>query len=271
MWCDDPLLSMLKAFGYSVVRLPRADLAPLRLLARLARDLEDVGPLEALLRPGPHVPPPHVTTDRPSPALSGLHSSSLDAGLGLSLLASLLASLGGSPQAARLAWRRARRVSFAFEAVREDRVALVDVDQYLADARINRRAPQLGRLLEADDLYVTTSVIKSRTFTVTATDDTGAALELDVPAIGALAGAAVTVSAGRAEECGVRFEGREALGFGFRALRLFFDRGHYTAFKPLDPGDLALARPAPAPEWYESEAPFVRLDHKVRQPAPVCG
>jgi hypothetical protein len=271
MWCDDPLLSMLKAFGYSVVRLPRADLAPLRLLARLGRDLEEIGLLEALLMPGPHVPLPRVARDRPSPALSGLHSASLDVGLGLSLLASLLASLGGSPQAAHVAWRRARRVSFVFETVREDSVALVDVDQYLADARINGRATQVGRLLEADDLYLTTSVVKSRAFTVTATDEGGAALELDVPAVGALAGAAVTVTAGRTEECGVRFEGREPLGFGFRALRLFFDGGRYSAFKPLAPGDLALARSAPAPEWYESEAPFVRLDRNGPQPASVLG
>ncbi len=259
MWCDDPFLSILKTFGYSVVRLPRADLAPLRLLARLGRDLEELGPLEAVLMPGPHMSLPRVTRDRPSPALSGLHSSSLDAGLGLSLLASLLASLGGSPQAVRLGWRCARRVSFAFEAVHEDSVSLVEVDQYLADARVNRRATHVGRLLEADDLYLTTSVVKSRAFTVTATDEGGTVLELDVPAIGAITGAAVKVTAGRAGECGVRFEGREPLGFGFRALRLFFDGGRYSAFKPLAPGDLALARPAPAPEWYESDAPFVRL------------
>lgn len=263
MWCDDPLLSMLKAFGYSVVRLPRADLAPLGLLARLGRDLEEIGPLASLLSPGAHVPLPGVRRDRPSPALSGLRSANLDAGLGLSLLASLLASLGGSPQAVRLAWRRARRVSFAFECVREDSVALVDVDQYLADARVNRRATQIGRLLEADDLYLTTSVIRSRAFTVTATDETGMALDLDAPALGEVVGAAVTVSAGRTGESGVRFEGREALGFGFRALRLFFEGGRYTAFKPLTAGDLALARPVPAPEWYECDAPFVRLDRRV--------
>lgn len=261
MWCDDPFLSMLKAWGYSVVRMPRADLAPLRLLARIGRDLEEVGPLEAVLVPGPHVPLPQVERDRPCPALSGQRSANLDAGLGLSLLASLLASLGGSAHAVRVAWRRARRVSFAFEAVREDSVTLVGVDQYLADARVNRRAVQVGRLLESDDLYVTTSIVKSRALTVTATDDSGTALDLDVPTIGALAGAAVNVSAGRVGECGVRFEGHEALGFGFRALRLFYRGGRYSAFKPLGPGDLALSRPAPAAEWYHCDAPFVRLHH----------
>lgn len=259
MWCNDPFLSMLKAFGYSVVRMPRADLAPLRLLSRLGADLQELGALEALLAPGPHVALPAVARDRPCPSLSGQRSASLDAGLGLSVLASLVASLGGSPQAARLVGRRARRVSFSFEAVLEDSVALVDVDQYLADARVNPRATHVRRLLEADDLYVTTAVVKSRAFTTVVSDESGTAIEVDVPAVGALAGATVQVSAGAAGECAVRFEGPHALGFGFRALRLFFDNGRYSAFKPLAPGEIALDRLSPAPEWYRGDSPFTRL------------
>lgn len=259
MWCNDPFLSMLKAFGYSVVRLPRADLAPLRLLARLGADLQELGRVEALLLPGRHVALPGISRDRPCPALSGQRSASLDAGLGLSVLASLVASLGGSPQAARLVGRRARRVTFTFEAVQEDSVALVEVDQYLGDARVNRGATQLRRLLEADDLYLTTSVVKSPAFTTSVTDESGGTLAVDVPAVGEAAGAAVQVTAGAAGECAVRFEGRQALGFGFRALRLFFDNGRYSAFRPLEPGEFALDRVAPAPEWYSSDSPFTRL------------
>lgn len=259
MWCNDPFLSLLKAFGYSVVRLPRPDLAPLRLLARLGADLEELGPVEAVLRPGPHVALPAVSRDRPCPALSGQRSASLDAGLGLSLLASLVTALGGAPQVARLVGRRARRVSFVFEGVREDSVALVDVDRYLGDARIDPEPRHLRRLLEADDLYLTTSVVKSRAFSITLSDESGGAIEVDLPAATAIVGATVQVSVAQASECGVRFEGREALGFGFRAVRLFYDNGRYTAFKPLAPGDLALERVAPASDWYGSEAAFVRL------------
>ncbi|HSK10158.1 MAG TPA: hypothetical protein VK911_11320 [Vicinamibacterales bacterium] len=259
MWCQDPFLSALKAFGYSVVRLPRPDLAPLHLLARLGRDLEELGRLQVVLPPGRHVPVPTVVIGRPCPALSGQRSASLDAGLGLSLLASIVSSLGGSPQVVRLLGRRARRVTFEFGEVEEDGVALAELDQYLADAHVNARARHVARLLESDDLYVTTSIVKSRSFAVSATDEGGVELEFDVPAVGALAGAEVKVSGAAVGATTLRFEGQQPLGFGFRALRLFYDSGRYTAFKPLRPGQLALARDAANPEWYQCDGAFARV------------
>jgi hypothetical protein len=35
--CNDPFVTYLKSFGYSPVRLPRADIRPLQLLARARR------------------------------------------------------------------------------------------------------------------------------------------------------------------------------------------------------------------------------------------
>ena len=34
MWCQDPTLNLLTAFGYNVVRLPKADIRPLQILTR---------------------------------------------------------------------------------------------------------------------------------------------------------------------------------------------------------------------------------------------
>ncbi len=32
MWCSDPLLNLLKSYGYCTIRLPKADVKPLQIL-----------------------------------------------------------------------------------------------------------------------------------------------------------------------------------------------------------------------------------------------
>ena len=43
MLCSDPFLSYLKSYGYSVIRLPRLDIAPLQLLVQQGRNLDRLG------------------------------------------------------------------------------------------------------------------------------------------------------------------------------------------------------------------------------------
>ena len=259
MWAQDPFLSCLKAFGSSVVRLPGADLAPLQLLMRLGRDLERLGPVETVLVPGRHVPLPHIVYERPAPALSHQRTAALDGGLGLSLLASLIAGLGGKPVAVQALYRQAETVTFEFDEVTEDSLTLADLDQYLADARVNPRSRHVAALLDADDLYVTTAVVKSRRFGVLVSDENGSSLELDVPGLQAAVGTNVRVGVGGSGRTGVTYEGLLPLAFAFRAVRLFYDGGRYQAFKPLHAGDAALARRSDSPEWYRSESAFAPL------------
>lgn len=259
MWCQDPFLSCLKAFGYSVVRLPGADLAPLQLLARMGRDLERLGPLETVLQPGRHVPLPHVVRDRPAPALSGQRTAALDGGLGVSLVASLVAGFGGTPAALEGLYSRARTLRLEFRLVTEDSAGLADLDQYLADGRVNPRSRHVAALLDADDLYVTTAVVKSRAFSVVVSDEDGESLDIDLPAIQAAVGARIRVGATGSGSAVVTYEGQLPLAFAFRAVRLFYDGGRYQSFKPLQPAEAALARQAPSPEWYQCDGAFAPL------------
>jgi hypothetical protein len=258
MWCQDPFLSCLKAFGYSVVRLPGADLAPLQLLVQLGRDLERLGPVESVLAPGPHVPLPPVVHDRAAAALSGQSTGPLAGGLGLSLLASLVAGLGGRPTTLHTFYGGAAAVSFEFSDVTEDSLALADLDQYLADARVNPRSRHVAALLDADDLYVTTSVVLSRSFGVTASNDDGERVDPDPAALQAAVGTNMRVG-GSGPGRGLVFEGLRPLAFAFRAVRLFYDGGRYQAFKPLHLSEAAFSRQPSSPEWYRSEAAFAPL------------
>src|SRR4030095_4236990 len=92
---SDPALNYLKQYGYSVVRLPRADLPPGSLLEREGGDLVDLGGLEAVFQAGDNAAPKvhrqQRVGDRP-----GHIKTTLSLGLGLSLLGQFLKALGGT-------------------------------------------------------------------------------------------------------------------------------------------------------------------------------
>jgi hypothetical protein len=62
----------------------------------------------------------------------------------------------------------------------------------------------------------------------------------------------------------VTYQSTEPLVFGFQAVRLFYDQGHYTAFEPLQSGQLAARElgVAALPEGvkaFQSAGTFARL------------
>lgn len=258
MCCHDPFLECLKSAGYSVVRTPRADLAPLQLLMRAGRDLERLGELGAVMQARRQAPLPEVCRDRPAAAISGRRTGAIEAGAGLSLLAGILAAMAGRSLEIGTAYRRAASVSFAFDDVREDAVSVADLDAWLVGARVASSGRFVARLLDSDDLFVITSLVKSRSFSVEVTDEDGAEVSVDLPVIHQLAGAQVAVTTEGGGSSRLTYQGRTALGFGFRAVRLFYDDGRYTAFKPLRPGDAAL-RGAASPDWLVPAQGFARL------------
>lgn len=234
--CHDPFLSCLEAFGYCVVRLPLADLDPLQLLLRSGADLERIGRVSALLAPGPHASLPRVARGRPTATISGRRTGELDAAVGLSLLGGVVAAMGGSQIGLDETYRSARTVTFEFRDVTEDSVEVVALDKYLADAHVNRMSACAGALLDADRLYATTAVIRSRSLAIEARDERGASVSLEVPALQEVAGGRVTVSQSGGGSSAVVYTGAAPLAFGFRAVRLFYDDGRYSAFEPLEAG-----------------------------------
>lgn len=238
--CRDPFLSSLQEFGYCVVRLPVADLGPLELMLRKGDDLERLGRISIVFVPGPYVALPHVTRGRPAASISGRRTGHLDAGVGLSLLGGVIAAMGGSQIGLDDTYRAAHSIAFEFTDVIEDSVDLAAIDQWLADASINRRSSYLAALLDAGNVYVTTAVIKSRSLTVEARDEQGAALSLQVPALQHAANGRLSVSQAAGNTAAVVYTGKTPLSFGFKAVRLFCDDGRYAAFEPLEPGEAGL-------------------------------
>ena len=72
MWCSDPFLSVLKQYGYNVVRLPRTGIKPLQILMRAGSDLDRLGDLTTIMLPGPAIAGGH-------PGRDGQHLRAIDA------------------------------------------------------------------------------------------------------------------------------------------------------------------------------------------------
>jgi len=260
MICGDPYLKELRSKGYNVVRLPKADIRPLQLLAKRGDTLDRIGELATVLPAGP-IPLPPLTVDTPVASLSGVHSGELSLGVGLSILGSIIGAMGGSKLGLDVAYQNARSVTFEFLDVLEDRVEVAKLDQYLAAADVSPFSSYVAKLLDADQLYVTTATIKSNKISVESSGSGNTGVDVSVPEIKGVVGGTVKVGAGSGEASKVTFEGPLPLVFGFQAVRLFYEKGRYQRFEVLSGG--AALEKAPAPEAAGtsllSEGSFVRM------------
>jgi hypothetical protein len=256
---SDPLLTYLKSFGYSVIRLPRTDIQPLQVLVKEDTRLTRLGDLATILRPGPQVALPRLKENVAAANISGERTRDLSIGVGLSILGSVIGAMGGSKLGLDVTYKNARTAAFEFADVLEDRVDLADVDQYLTDADISAFSSHAAQLLEADSVYVMTSTIKSKKFIVQAKESSGTPIDIQIPEIQKIVGGSVNVTAAREASSKVAYEGPQPLVFGFQAARLFYENGRYTAFKALEPGTSAFEARRAA-DYLITESPFVRLD-----------
>jgi hypothetical protein len=151
-------------------------------------------------------------------------------------------------------------VAFELADVFEDRVEIALLDQYLADADVSPFAAHVGKLLDADQLFVTTATLKSTRITVEARRSKDAGLDVSVPEIQGVVGGNVKVG-GKAEVTSkVTYEGSVPLAFGFQAARLFYEDGRYQRFELLrDSSTLDRALPGRPAQPLLSDGPFVRL------------
>jgi hypothetical protein len=236
--CKDPFLSVLKKFGYCVVRLPRTELPPLYLLGGRGSELDRIGALTTVLTGGN---PPPVHKDVASVTITGEQSrtSDLDLKLGVSLLGNVIAAMGGSRVGLEAQYQAADTVSFEFVDVLEDSVEVALLDQYLGRAKIHPDNRHIARMLARGQIYVITSVIKSKKLVVRAKSSKSGAVKLDVPVVEQMVGGSVKVSAAVGEQAALQYEGPVPLVFGFQAVRLLFREGAYESFERLAAGAAA--------------------------------
>ena len=260
MSCNDPYVKTLHDFGYNVIRLPRADVRPLQLLAKHGDSLDRIGELTTVLHAGPNIPLPKVVENTRVAAVSGGRTGDLSVGIGVSILGSVIGAMGGSKLGLDLKYQNAKSVAFEFADVFEDRVEIALLDQYLADADVSPFAAHVGKLLDADQLFVTTAALKSTKITVEARRSKDTGLDVSVPEIQKVVGGNVKVGGHAEATSKVTYEGSVPLVFGFQAARLFYEGGHYQRFELLsDSTTMVRGLPGRPSQTLLSEGAFVRL------------
>jgi hypothetical protein len=231
---SDPFIKALKSFGYNTVRLPKADTMPLQVFSRNNNNLERLGALTKLLTPGDAIPPPPIISGNPTANINGQRTGDIKIGLGLSILGNIIGAMGGTSLGLETQYQQAKSAVFEFSGVTEDRLEVIDLDQYLGDADINPASIFISKLLDADKLYVTTAVLKSTNFTFEAKQSSGVGVKVDVPVIQQVVGGNVSVATTSGSQSKLTYKGTIPLVFGFQAVQIFYDQGKYTAFKPVE-------------------------------------
>ena len=94
-------------------------------------------------------------------------------------------------------------------------------------------------MLGRGEVYVITSVVKSKKLVVRAKSSKSGAVALDVPVIEQMVGGNLKVSAAVGQQSAIQYEGAVPLVFGFQAVRLRFKNATYDSFERLAPGAAA--------------------------------
>lgn len=230
MWCRDPFLTYLQKLGYCAIRLPKTDVKPLQMLVKQGKDLTRIGELSTVLVAGSNIEVPSIIENTSTANISGRRTSNLSIGIGLSIMATIISAMGGATLGLDGQYQQAKTITFEFYDVLEDRIDVAQLDQFLSDADVNPFSTYVAELLDADEIYVITSVIKSKKFAVDAQTTDGTTLTIGIPEVQQIVGGNIKVGTQAGARSLITYEGNVPLAFGFQAVKLYYDKGQYSAF-----------------------------------------
>ena len=265
----DQSIAFLRQYGYSVFRFPRASAQPLELMHREGKDMTRLGMVPDLVTPG-ELPAPTVRRDaNPGIDIEGKETSKVNIAIGVNILGSFIAAFGGGNLGLDIAFNKARTVTFKYTGVMEDVVDVLALEKFIKASRVSPHIPSgtLDKLLD-DEVYVVTSVLKTRKILVTAHGESGAAVKVDVPVIQQAAGANVKIDTAGGRDSQIAFDGAVPVAFAFQGVQLVFDdSGEFLTTQQLPSGEVAARAPlargsqpeARGPVFLAARGAFVRV------------
>jgi hypothetical protein len=245
----DQSITFLKSFGFSVFRVPRASASPLDLLHRQGKDLSRLGTIAQLIAASPVARPVIHRDDHPGVDIEGTETSQINVNIGVTLLGSFIGALGGGNLGLNVGFNRASTVTFRYTGVLEDSIDILALEQFISAGTLDPHIPPgtLDKLID-DEVYVTTSILKTSKIVVSAQASNGQSVKLDVPVLQEAVGANLKVEASGAVSSVVTFQGAFPIAFGFQAVQLSFDEsGRFLTTQQLPAGDAAARALAPTP------------------------
>lgn len=241
--CKDPALTFLNGLGYNVVRLPRAGVEPLDILGK-DQAIERLGRVDQMWTSAQPLPP--ITGPRDASSVAGQKTSEMKLSVGLKILSAALGAMGAAVPEVSVAYAKARKVMFTFTDVKTFSAEPLEVGQYLAAGDLATSNPFVRRYFDDEETsaFIITEVLKSQSITVTATNDRGVEVGVDLPAIQQAVGVKVGVTSTSASNATLTYSGSELLTFGFKCFGIAFADGEWNVFNAVPSADLAFAVPA---------------------------
>jgi hypothetical protein len=236
----DPSITFLNRWGYNVVKLPRAGIEPMDVIGNDGTN-QLLGPLSTVWTSDTPVPQPGAP--QPSGVVNGQQTEALDLDLGLSVLAGALAAFGATVPSLHVAYKTASKVQFSYTGVTSTSVNVLEAGNYLAKGKLSTENPAVKNyfLSPKSKLYLITDVLKTTSVTVSATNEHGEEVGLDVPAIQGMVGASVKVSPSSSSNSTITYTGSLPITFGFAALEIQRVDDAWTLRGAKASGELAFA------------------------------
>lgn len=223
----DPSITYLNKFGYNVVKLPRVGIEPMDVIGK-DDTTQWLGPLRSVWRSSSAEPKPG--NPQPTTQISGQKTDKLDVGFGLKVLANALSAFGASTPSLDFAYKSAKNVTFAYTNVTSTSVPPFDAGNYLANGALNTDSPVVTHYFQSPDAqaYLIVDVLKSDSITVTATDEHGVEISVDVPVIQQLVGANVSLKPSGSSNGAITYSGKVPVTFGFLVNEIEFDGAKWS-------------------------------------------
>lgn len=222
-FCEDPALTHLNRFGYSVIRLPRTGLAPLEVLGcERGKAPEPLGKLPDIWKSSISVP---QVTSGDATNISGQSTNDMKLSVGLKFLESVLGAMGAAVPKVKAAYSQAKTVRFEFKDPEIQKIDPLIVGNYLAAGELNIDSPFVDRYLLDDQTqaFLVTEVLYSRSIRVAASSSSSIGAEVNIKALQDTVGGEVEVKANSSEEGDVVYTGKKLLAFGYKAHEIAFD------------------------------------------------
>ena len=239
--CKDPALTYLNGLGYNVVRLPRVGIEPLDILGKDDKSVERLGHVDQMWTSPQSLPP--VNGPQAATGVSGQKTSELKASIGLKILSAALGAMGAAVPEVSFGYSKARKVTFTFTDVQVYLVDPLVVGNYLAAGDLSSGNPFVRRYFEDDDTeaFILTEVLKSKSITVTALDESNAEVGVDFPAIQQVVGAKVNVTSKTSTNTTLTYSGGFELSFGFRCFGIAYVDGAWRVHSAKPSGAVSFA------------------------------
>jgi len=157
------------------------------------------------------------------------------------VLANALAAFGATMPSLDFAYNRARKVQFSFSNVTSTAVTPFDAGNYMTSGTLKTENPVVQHYFTGEDTqaFLIIDVLKSDSITITATDDHGVAVGVDVPAIQGMVGANIGVKASGSGNSTVTYSGTQPLTFGFIVDEIEFDGKKWSLSGAAPSGEIA--------------------------------